>query len=325
MKLATLNDGTPDGRLLVVSRGLERTAIADGIARTLQDALDRWDETRPALERLSEQLSADAVDLSRVYDPAMLMAPLPRAWQWLDASAFKSHAELTTRAFDLPNTWHDRPLMYQGMSHRFLSATEDVPFPSEADGIDFEGEFGVITGPVAAGASPSEGLRSIRLVVQINDWSLRAIGRDEMARGFGWVRAKPACSMAPVAVTPDELGEAWRDARVRLPLIIHRGEERFGAADGGEMAFGFDELVAHAAYSRDLPAGTVVGSGTVSNAAWREVGSSCIVERRGIEILDGGAPTTPFLSFGERVRMQATDTDGGSLFGAIDQGVVRQA
>lgn len=191
--------------------------------------------------------------------------------------------------------------------------------PSEEDGIDFEGEFGIVTDAVSMGTRPAEARRHIRLIVQINDWSLRKLAPIEMKTGFGWIQAKPACSMAPVAVTPDELGECWRDARVDLPLLVDWNGARFGAADGYAMSVGFDELVAHAAYSRDLVAGTVIGSGTVSNDNYREVGSSCIAERRAIEMIDLGEPKTGFMRFGDRVRMEARLPDGTPLFGAIDQ------
>jgi fumarylacetoacetate (FAA) hydrolase len=257
------------------------------------------------------------------FEAASAAAPLPRAWQWLDGSAFKAHSDLATRAYQIANSWGERPLMYQGMSHEFLPGSDDVAFPTEEDGIDFEGEFGVITDAVPAGVSPSAAREHIKLLVQINDWSLRVIGRDEMNRGFGWIRAKPACSVAPVAITPDELGPAWTEARIHLRLNIWWNEEHFGSAAGGEMSFGFDELIAHAAYSRRLCPGTIIGSGTVANAAYHEVGSSCILERRGFEILEQGAPRTGFMRFGDRVRMQACTGAGEAPFGTIDQRVVK--
>jgi fumarylacetoacetate (FAA) hydrolase len=212
--------------------------------------------------------------------------------------------------------------MYQGMSHQFLGPHDDVPVPSEADGIDFEGEFGVITEAVPMGVSVKEAAGHIKLIVQLNDWSLRVIAPVEMKTGFGWVPAKPACSVAPFAVTPEELGSGWRDRRVCLDLRIDWSGQRFGEANGSATEFGFDELVAHAAYSRSLPAGTIIGSGTVSNENRREVGSSCIAERRGIEVIDLGAPKTGFMHFGDRVRMEAEPVAGCSPFGAIEQRVV---
>ncbi len=322
MKLATLPDGSRDGELVIVSRDLTRSVTAEGVARTLQDALDRWDAVEPALRARAAALEDNTI-AGNAFVPAAALAPLPRAWQWLDASAYESHGELMQAVFNLPPNPTDRPLMYQGMSDTFLSSAADVVLPSEDDGIDFEGEFGVIVGAVPMGASPAEAAAHIKLIVQINDWSLRALAPVEMKTGFGWVQAKPACSMAPVAVTPDELGEAWRDGRVDLPLRVDWNSEPFGAAEGYHMAWSLPELVAHAARTRHLCAGTVIGTGTVSNQDFREVGSSCIAERRGIELLDDGAPRTGFMKFGDRVRMEATLRDGSPLFGAIDQRVVK--
>lgn len=320
MKLATLPNGTADGRLHLVSRDLTRCAPARAVD-TLQAALERWSEVEAALQAEFELLAAGG---GEPFDQGAALAPLPRAWQWLDGSAYDSHGDLMQKVFKLPPVdTGGKPLMYQGMSHHFLAATEDVPLPSTDDGIDFEGEFGIITDAVLMGTSAAEARRHIRLLVQINDWSLRRIAPVEMKTGFGWVQAKPACSMAPVAVTPDELGAHWRDARIDLPLMVDWNGERFGAANGYAMSTGFDGLVAHAAYSRSLVAGTVIGSGTVSNENYREVGSSCIAERRGIEMEDQGEPRTPFMAFGDRVRMEAALPDGTPLFGAIDQQVVR--
>ena len=319
MKLATLKNGTPDGRLHLVSRDHERCAPAQ-TAATLQAALETWESAEASLRAEYDRLNADAGDR---FDPREALAPLPRAWQWLDGSAFDSHGELMQKVFGLPPVdTQGRPLMYQGTSDRFYAPAADVRLPSEDDGIDFEGEFGIVTDAVPMGLSAAEARGHIRLLVQINDWSLRKLAPVEMKTGFGWVQAKPASSMAPVAVTPDELGGHWRDCRVDLPLSVDWNGERFGAANGYAMSAGFDELVAHAAYSRDLVAGTVIGSGTVSNENYREVGSSCIAERRGIEMLDTGEPRTGFMRFGDRVRMQAALPDGTPLFGAIDQRVV---
>ncbi|WP_334191636.1 fumarylacetoacetate hydrolase family protein [Pararhodobacter sp.] len=320
MKLATLPDGTPDGRLHLVSRDLTRAAPARAAA-TLQALLEDWDRLAPRLQADYAALNAGG---GFPFDPAAALAPLPRAWQWLDGSAYDSHGELMQIAFKLaPVDTQGKPLMYQGLSHQFLPPCADVPLPTEEDGIDFEGEFGIITDAVPMGTTAEEARGHIRLLVQINDWSLRRLAPLEMKTGFGWIQAKPACSMAPVAVTPDELGAAWRDAQIDLPLIVDWNGERFGTAEGYAMSTGFDGLVAHAAYSRALVAGTVIGSGTVSNANYREIGSSCISERRGIEMADHGAPVTPFMSFGDRVRMEARLRDGTPLFGAIDQIVTR--
>ena len=319
MRLATLANGTPDGRLHVVSRDNGRCEPADGV-ETLQQLLEDWDRLAP---RLEQQFAALETGGGVAFDPASALAPLPRAWQWLDGSAYDSHGDLMEKVFKLDPLPKGRPLMYQGISDRFFGPTEDVPLPSEADGIDFEGEFGVICDAVPMASDSAAAGRHIRLVVQINDWSLRAIAPVEMKTGFGWVQAKPACSMAPVAITPDELGGAWRDARVDLNLNVWWNDAKFGAASGYPMSSGFDQLVAHGAYSRDLVAGTVIGSGTVSNETYREVGSSCIAERRGIEMMDEGAASTEFMKFGDRVRMEVFGADGQSLFGAIDQMVVK--
>jgi fumarylacetoacetate (FAA) hydrolase len=217
----------------------------------------------------------------------------------------------------------DRPLMYQGTSDRFYGPTEDVVFPSEELGIDFEGEFGVIVDRVPMGVSPDEAMQHIRLVGQINDWSLRTLAGPEMKTGFGWIQAKPPCSMAPFAVTPDELGDAWKNGRVCLPLVVDWNGERFGGAEGEPMEYGFHELVAHAARTRDLVAGTIIGSGTVSNPNYREIGSSCIAERRGIEIVDDGEASTDYMRFGDSVRMESRLRDGSTLFGEINQKVVK--
>ncbi|MCO5794866.1 MAG: fumarylacetoacetate hydrolase family protein [Blastomonas sp.] len=320
MKLATQDNGTPDGALVVVSADGTRFLGASDVAGTLQAALDGWATAEPALRALADRLAGGEGESA---SNLALAAPLPRAWQWLDGSAFRSHGELMETLFGTEPPPAGRPLMYQGLSHQFLSATADVPLPREEDGIDFEGEFGIITDFVPMGVTPEQAIAHIKLVVQINDWSLRALAPIEMKTGFGWVQAKPACSIAPFAVTPDVLGDAWREGRVHLPLSVDWNGKRFGDALGGVMEFGFHDLVAHAASTRSLCAGTIIGSGTVSNSNFREIGSSCIAERRGIEMLDEGKPRTEFMRFGDTVRMEARMPDGGVLFGAIDQKVIR--
>ena len=310
MRLATRDDGSRDGALVVVSTDGSR-CLPTGLS--MQAALDDWTHVEPALRALAGRVDAEGETLNG----ATLLAPLPRAWQWLDGSAFPTHGALMQKAFKLPPIETDKPLMYQGMSHRFLSATQDVSLPSEADGIDFEGEFAVVTGDVPMGCGPEEALGHVRLVLLLNDWSLRAIAPVEMKTGFGWVQAKPACSVAPFAITPEALGDDWRDGRVCLPLTVEVNGAWFGNPVGDEMAYGFHELIAHAARTRDLPAGTIIGSGTVSNVEHQRVGSTCLSERRAIEMIEGGAPLRPFLSFGDRVTMRA-----GPLFGSIDQRVV---
>lgn len=312
MILATRPDGSPDGQLVLVSPAHDRCAPTP--VATMQQALEDW----PTFL----QAAADMRDFPEPLDPGAMHAPLPRAWQWLDGSVYPTHAELMQIAFHADPIDTDRPLMYQGMSDRFYGPTDDVVLPGEQHGIDFEGEFGVIVDHVPMGTSAREALDHIKLIVQINDWSLRAIAPIEMKTGFGWVQAKPACSMAPFAATPEELGEGWRDGRVCLDLAIDWNGERFGRANGQPMLFGFHELIAHAALSRDLVAGTVIGSGTVSNPDYAEVGSSCISEVRAIEMIAGGAAKTGYMRFGDRVRMEALAADGTAPFGAIDQQVV---
>ena len=316
MRFATLDNGRPDGQLVIVSADGRRCLAAAGIADTLQQAIEQWDKAQPASRNIDARLAQGE---GEALDQGRLLAPLPRSWQWLDGSAFPQHGELMQRAFGLPPIETDRPLMYQGMSDRFLSGHADVPLPSEADGIDFEGEFGVITDAVPMGTTAEEAMKHIKLIILINDWSLRAIAPVEMKTGFGWVQAKPACSAAPFAVTPDELGDAWKDGKVHLPLEVRLNGQWFGSPNGREMAFGFHELIAHAARTRHLVAGTIIGSGTVSNAGYANVGSACISERRAIEMIASGTPATPFLRFGDRVQMQVR----GGPFGALDQKVMR--
>lgn len=325
MKLASLNTGDPDGRLLVVSRDLSVAVDAGHIVPTMLRAIERWDEVAPQLQALSEQINAGQHPSVFPFDPAACTAPLPRCYQWCDASAFLNHGKLMERAFNTPPIpdFDTIPVMYQGASDDFLGPCADVPLPEESHGIDFEGEFGVIVGRVPMGVNARAALSQVRLLVQINDWSLRALGPREMKSGFGFLQAKPSSSFAPVAITPDELGERWRDGRVHLDLQVTLNDTAFAHPNGGEMNFSFGDLIAHAARTRKLSAGTIIGSGTVSNEA-RSAGSACISERRVIELLDSGAARTPFMHFGDRVRMAATDENGTQPFGAIDQRVVQE-
>lgn len=320
MKFATLPNGKPDGRLHLVSRDLTRCTPAEA-ALTLQSALENWAALEPKLKAEYDRLNDGG---GAPFDPATALAPLPRAWQWLDGSAFDSHGDLMDKVFGMEKKEKNpKPLMYQGVSDTFYPPVASIPFVSTDDGIDFEGEFGVITDAVSINANQAEAGRHIRLVVQINDWSLRKLAPIEMRTGFGWVQAKPLCGMAPVAVTPDELGAHWRDCRVDLPLNVKWNGRPFGAANGYAMSFGFDELVAHAAYSRPLVAGTVIGSGTVSNPTYRTIGSSCIAERRGIEILDEGAAKTDYMAFGDTVAMEVRLPDGTPVFGELQETVAK--
>jgi fumarylacetoacetate (FAA) hydrolase len=321
MRLASLARGGRDGALAIVSADGTRTLDATDVALTLQAALDGWDSAESALRTLAESVAA--TDAMQPVDHGAILSPLPRAWQWLDASAFPSHGALMDKVIGVVPQRRAAPLMYQGMSDRFYGPTDDVPFPSEDLGIDFEGEFGVIVDKVPMGTPADAAMQHIKLVVLINDWSLRTLAGPEMKTGFGWVQAKPASSMAPFAVTPDELGAHWADGRVCLNLAVDWNGENFGRASGRDMEYGFHELIAHAARTRELCAGTIIGSGTVSNANFREVGSSCIAERRGIEIVDDGAARTGFMRFGDRVRMEAFAEDGRSVFGPIDQRVIK--
>ena len=323
MKLATINNGSRDGALVLVSRDHTLAVYAAGVAATLQDALERWSEVEAPLRERAEQLERGGFDTAFDFVAVDALAPLPRAWQWLDGSAYESHGALLRQVSGRAAPPNDGPLMYQGLSHSFYSGTTDFPTPSEANNIDFEGEFGVIVDDVPMGATAEEAAAHIRLVVLINDWSLRGFALRESKIGFGWVQAKPPCSMAPVAITPDELGAHWRDGRVDVPLIVDWNGVRFGAAQGYPMTWSFPEHIAHAARTRSLCAGTIIVGGTVSNENYREVGSSCIAERRGIEALDEGKPRTAFMKFGDRVRMEAMLPDGASLFGVIDQRVVQ--
>jgi fumarylacetoacetate (FAA) hydrolase len=322
MKLATLRDGSRDGRLVVVSRDLSLAVAAGAIAPTLQAALEAWDTVAPRLEALYQALNVGPGDGAIAFDPAQAMAPLPRAYQWLDASAFLSHGVLMQKALGLEvNPQADaEPLIYQGASDDFLGPRDPAPFTSQADGIDFEGEFGVILDDTPMGASVEAGEAAIRLVVQINDWSLRALAKREMASGFGFLQAKPSTAFAPVAVTPDELGEAWSQGRIALPLQVTLNGQVFGRPHGGKMDYRFGQLIAHAARTRRLRAGTILGSGTVSNPDAETVGSACLSERRALDAIAGRSPTD-FLRFGDRVTMEARTLDGEPLFGALDQSV----
>jgi fumarylacetoacetate (FAA) hydrolase len=325
MKLATLRDGTRDGKLIVVSRDLKRAAPADHIARSLLAAIEDWDRASAELQQLSRELHDGRNGRAFDFDPQQVAAPLPRTWQWLDGSAFHSHGDLMEKVFNRApiDGKHTRPLMYQGGSDDLRGPCEDLDFPSEQDGIDFEGEGAVVVDRVPMGTSAEQALTHIKLVMLANDASLRVLAPIEMNTGFGWVHAKPATSFSPVAVTPDELDSAWSDGRVRLPIRVHWNDREFGHPDAGAMGFGFHQLIAHAAYSRHLGAGTIIGSGTVSNETYRVVGSACIAERRGIEMLDAGRPQTAYMKFGDCVRIEMLDTRGDSIFGAIDQRMVR--
>jgi fumarylacetoacetate (FAA) hydrolase len=325
LKLATLKDGTRDGKLLVVSRDLSRALIAVSAAPTLQQALENWQTAQPKLQGLYDDLSAGRAAGSFALDQTQLSSPLPRAWQWLDASAFHSHGDLLEKVFKLepPPDKRTIPLMYQGAGDDFLGPADDVPLPSEQDGMDFEGEIGVIVDRVPMGTGVEQAMTHIKLLVLINDWSLRVLAGRDVKTGFGFLQSKPSTSFSPVAVTPDELGEAWRDGRVQLPIHVYWNGTEFGHPHCGQMGFSFGQLIAHAARTRNLSAATVIGSGTISNNEYRSVGSACIAERRGIELTDQGKPQTDYMKFGDRVRIEMLDGAGQSIFGAIEQRVVQ--
>lgn len=325
MKLATLKDGSPDGVLHIVSRDLTRSVAATGIAPTMQAAIEQWEHVAPLLLNLYDALNQGKVDGARAFDTLKVAAPLPRAWQWLDASAFHSHGDLLETVFgiDAPPEKRSVPLMYQGAGDDLLGARDDVPLPSEEDGMDFEAEVAVILGRVSMGTAATQAERHIRLLTIANDTSLRVLAGKDLKTGFGFLQSKGATTFGPVAVTPDELGDAWHDGRVQLPLHIFWNGVEFGHPHCGQMGFSFGELIAHAARTRNLAAGTIIGTGTISNENFREVGSACIAERRAIELIDEGAPKTGFLKFGDRVRIEMFGTDGRSIFGAIDQSYVQ--
>jgi len=325
MKLATLKDGGRDGALVVVSRDLRRAVRVATFAPTLQAALDDWAATEPMLEAVYTRLNDGVLDGAFDLDPASLAAPLPRAYQWADGSAYVNHVELVRKArgAEMPASFWTDPLIYQGGSDSLIGACDDVQAASEEWGIDFEGEVAVITDDVPMGVTPGAAGEHIKLLALVNDVSLRNLIPGELAKGFGFFQSKPATAFSPVAVTPDELGAAWIGHRVHLPLEVHLNGKLFGRPDAGvDMTFDFAQLIAHAAKTRYLAAGTIVGSGTVSNVD-RSRGSACIAEQRTLEQVADGKPKTPFLRFGDRVRMEMFDAGGHSVFGAIDQAVVQ--
>ena len=325
MKLASLKEGGRDGTLIVVDRELKRGVRATNIAATLQRALEDWPNVAPRLQALAENLRDDKAAGSFALDTTALAAPLPRAYQWADGSAYVVHVELVRKArgVEMPASFWTDPLMYQGGSDSFTGCNDEIELADEAWGIDFEGEIGVITDDVPMGISADAARKHIKLVTILNDVSLRNVIVNELAKGFGFFHGKPATAFAPVAVTPDELGDAWDGARLNLPLISTFNGKEFGHPNAAtDLTFDFGQLIAHAAKTRYLEAGTVVGSGTVANRD-ASVGCSCIAERRVRETIDTGKPTTPFMKFGDRIRIEMLDRAGRSIFGAIDQKVVK--
>jgi len=327
VKLATIQDGTRDGRLAVVSRDLTAAVWADGIARTLQQALDDWRSIAPRLAALSATLESGHAVGAFGFDPAAALSPLPRAHHWVDGSAYVNHVELVRKArgAEMPESFWTDPLVYQGGSDDFLGPMQDAPFVSEDWGIDLEAEVAVVTDDVPMSTEALAARQHIKLVMLVNDWSLRNLIPGELAKGFGFYQSKPATAFSPVAVTPDELGEAWDGAKLHLPLVVHLNGELLGHPNAGvDMTFDFGQLIAHVTKTRRLGAGAIVGSGTISNYD-RSLGSCCLAEVRMLETLAHGKPSTPFLKFGDRVRIEMLDVQGKSLFGAIEQQVVRAA
>ncbi len=329
MKLASLKGGR-DGRLIVVSTDLQRYLVATDVASTLQAALDDWAHARPALEELSARVNAGEGD---AFDEAACHSPLPRAYQWADGSAYVNHVELVRKArgADMPESFWTDPLMYQGGSDSFLAPRDNIPVGDEAFGIDFEAEIVVVTDDVPMGVSAENALGHIRLVMLVNDVSLRGLIPAELAKGFGFFQSKPSSAFSPVAVTPDELGDAWHGGKLHRPLLSFLNGEPFGKPDAGiDMTFHFGQLVAHAAKTRPLCAGSLIGSGTISNKldggpgkpiAEGGVGYSCIAEIRTIETINDGKPSTSFMRFGDRIRIEMLDANGASIFGTIDQAI----
>ncbi|MBL0422692.1 fumarylacetoacetate hydrolase family protein [Ramlibacter sp. AW1] len=324
MKLASLKNGDREGRLVVVSRDLRQAVAADAVAPTMRHAIDHWAACESGLRALDGRLRAGTAAGAFAFDPSQAMAPLPRSHQFVDASAFLNHGDIMKEAYKLSIASEPGvPILVPRQGDDFRGPSADYELPTEADQTDFEGEFAVITDDVPMGASAAEALSRVRLVTLLNDVSMRAYVFKEVSLGFGMMRAKPATVFAPVAVTPDELGPAWRGGRVHLDLRVSRNGEWFGHPNGGEMDFGFGELLAYMAYNRRLGAGLVLGSGTVSNKAHRQVGSACLAERRALETIEWGQARTGWMAFGERLRMEATDANGQSVFGAIDFRLVR--
>jgi fumarylacetoacetate (FAA) hydrolase len=322
MKLATLKTGGRDGRLVVVNRKLSRARAVPEIAPTLQAALDDWAAVEPRLQQVYRAINAGEGE-SMPFDGGQAAAPLPRAYQWLDGSAYLSHVERVRKArgAEMPKRLLDDPLMYQGASDVMLGACDPIEAASEDWGIDFEAEVGIITDDVEYGVSVDNAASHIKLVVMINDVSLRHLIPDELAKGFGFLHGKPASAFSPVAVTPDELGASWEDSKLHLPLTVHWNGRLFGRANAGaDMQFNFARLIAHAAKTRKLAAGAIIGSGTVSNYD-STVGYSCIAEKRVVEIIETGAAVTEFMRFGDRIRIEMLDQEGQSIFGAIEQEV----
>ena len=326
MKLGSLKEGGRDGTLIVVSRDLARAVRAKGIATTMQAALEDWSNLAPRLNALSESLNAGDADGVFDLDFNVLAAPLPRAYEFVDGSAYLPHVERVRRArgAEVPESFYTDPLMYQATSAGFYGPRDAVRVVSEDHGIDLEAEIVVITDDVPMAVTPAQAAEHIQLIGLVNDVSLRNLIPGELNKGFGFLQSKPRSALSPVFVTPDELGNAWRDNKVHLPLLTHINGAWFGAPEAGvDMQFDFSQLVAHAAKTRPLSAGTIVGSGTIANEDTSK-GASCFAEQRTVETLRDGKPSTPFMKFGDVVRIEMLNSDGGHIFGAIEQRIEQQ-
>jgi len=324
MKLATLKNGSPDGRLVVVSRDLSKAAFVDGIAASMLEAVENWDQVSSSLETVYNDLNAGAIDDGFDFDPAKCAAPIPRCYQFIDASAFLNHGNIIEEAYNLTvEKTPGIPIMLQRQSDDFRGSLEDYPFISEEDGADFEGEFAVVVDEVPMGASTEVAQQKIRLIGILNDVSMRTHLFRELKMGFGFINAKPATVFAPVMVTPDELGDAWRDGKIHLDMNVKLNGEWFGNPNGGEMDFTWGQIIAHLVYNRCVKAGTIIGSGTVSNKNWKEVGSACLAERRALDMLEYGEVRTEFLKFGDQLEFEVRARDGHSLCGAINHKMVK--
>ncbi|ABN61005.1 fumarylacetoacetate hydrolase family protein [Shewanella baltica] len=324
MKLASYNNGRRDGQLMLVSRDLTKTVAVPAIAHTMQQLLDGWDLLKPQLQELYDALNEGMLDNAQAFDEAKCLSPLPRAYQWADGSAYVNHVELVRKArgAEMPETFWTDPLFYQGGSDSFIAPKADIPLASEDWGIDFESEIAIITDDVPMGVSSDNAAKHIKLLMLVNDVSLRNLIPGELAKGFGFFQSKPSSSFSPVAVTPDELGARWEDSKVHLPLITHLNGELFGRPNAGvDMTFNFSQLVSHVAKTRPLGAGAIIGSGTISNYD-RSAGSSCLAEKRMLEVIAEGKATTPFMRFGDTVRIEMLDDNDVTIFGSIDQKVV---
>ncbi len=325
MKLGSLKNNSRDGQLIVVNRDLTKAVTVPHIADTLQNAIENWEVSAAKLKECYEALNQDAVADAFPLRMESLNSPLPRAYQWADGSAYVNHVELVRKArgAELPKDFWTDPLMYQGGSDTFLGPHENIPLANIEWGLDFEAEIAVITRDIAMGSTESQTKNSICLLMLVNDVSLRNLIPGELNKGFGFFQSKPSTAFSPVAVTPDELGDAWDGRKVHLPLVTHLNENLFGQPNAGiDMTFDFPQLIAHAAKTRHLGAGTIIGSGTVSNLD-RSLGSSCIAEKRMLEIIESGNPKTPFLQFGDSVRIEMFNKAKASIFGAIHQKVIK--